>query len=156
MSAVVAIITGPAMSADCVIEKAIYAEPDSGFELRFVPAIDNSPVSHTFKILVPKADLTLDGHVLYDDNTARPIATAMLNCPDGDVTGADIAACTIWQGVVYATSAGDAIDILPPEGDKAPDELLLPGFGPAIRQSNFWSKVSKLPWDVFTLKGCQA
>lgn len=156
VSAVVAISSGPARSADCAIEKAIYAEPDAGFELHFVPSPENSPVSHNFKILVPKADLTLEGHVLYDVDTARPVATAMLNCPEGDATGADIAACTVWGGVVYAATPGSAIDILPSEGAQAPDALLLPGFGPAIRRSAFWSKLSKkLPWDVFTLRGCQ-
>ena len=73
----------------------------------------------------------------------------------GELTGADLAACTIWEGVVYGHTDG-AIDLLPPEGADAAAEILLPDLGSSIRMSAVWgmNKASVAPWDVFTLKGC--
>jgi hypothetical protein len=77
------------------------------------------------------------------------------NCPEGDVTGDDLKACTVWQGVIYGLVAGH-IDLLPSAEAKAADEILLPDFGPSIRNSKIWGigKATVTPGDVLALKGC--
>ena len=147
--------TLPAVSADCAVEKAVYAEAGAGIELRFEPSGENSPVSHRFTLLAPAAKMKVEGHVLYDPEIERPVAMALDNCPEGDVTGADIAACTVWKGIIYAADrATGMVGFLPEEGDGAPDSLILPGFGPAIAASAFGAAMTATPGDVFTFKQC--
>jgi hypothetical protein len=143
-----------AFAADCLIEKATYREAETGVELVFAAASgENTPVTHGFRSEIGK--FKLDGHVLYDPEIERPIGMLMNNCPDGDVTGATIAACTVWKGIVYSIDeATGHVDLLPPEGANAPDALLLPGFGPAVLSSVVGKGMESGPWDVFEFKGC--
>jgi hypothetical protein len=101
--------------------------------------------------------LVLDGYVMASEPVNRTNGFLFNNCPEGDITGDDIAACTVWQGVIYASGKG-RIDLLPPQGANAADEILLPGFGPALQASSAWGpeKATVAPWDVLTLKGCRS
>lgn len=145
----------PAAAADCPIERAVYTEAEAGIELRFQESGGNTPVSHRFSLVASAGKMKIDGHVLYDPEIERPVATALDNCPEGDVTGADIAACTVWKGIIYAADkATGRVDLLPPEIADAPDSLILPGFGPAIAASSFGEAMKGTPWDVFTFKQC--
>lgn len=145
----------PAAAADCPIERAVYAEPEAGVELRFDASGENTPLSHRFSLVSSNAKMKVDGHVLYDPEIERPVAMALDNCPEGDVTGADIAACTVWKGIIYAADkATGQVDLIPDEGADAPDSLILPGFGPAIAASTFGAAMTAMPWDVFKFKQC--
>ncbi|KQW28055.1 hypothetical protein ASE36_16525 [Rhizobium sp. Root274] len=145
-----------ALAADCRIEKATYREAETGLELVFEAASgENTPVTHGFSTTIGK--LKLNGYVMYDAEIERPVGMLMNNCPEGDVTGADLAACTVWKGIVYGidTKTGH-VDLLPPEGADAPDALLLPGFGPSVIASSAGKGLETSPWDVFEFKGCAA
>ena len=145
----------PVAAADCPIERAVYVETEAGIELRFQESGENTPVSHRFSLVGAVGKMTIDGHVLYDPEIERPVAMALDNCPEGDVTGADIAACTVWKGIIYAADkATGEVDLLPLEGADAPYSLVLPGFGPAIAASSFGKAMTATPWDVFTFKQC--
>jgi len=143
-----------AAAADCRIEKSTYREAETGLELVFSAASgENTPVTHGFKTMIGKQ--SLDGHVMYDPEIERPIGMVLNKCPEGDVTGADLAACTVWKGIVYGIDeATGHVDLLPPEGAAAPDALLLPGFGPAVLSSPVGKGLEAGPWDVFSFKGC--
>jgi hypothetical protein len=143
-----------ASAADCLIEKATFREAETGIELAFAAASgENTPVTHGFIAQIGK--FKLDGHVLYDPEIERPVGMLMNNCPEGDVTGADLAACTVWKGIVYGIDETTGhVDLLPPEGAGAPDAILLPGFGPAILASVVGKDMESGPWDVFEFKGC--
>ncbi len=145
-----------ASAADCLIEKATFREAETGIELVFAAASgENTPVTHGFTTQIGKAKL--DGHVMYDAEIERPVGMLMNNCPEGDVTGADLAACTVWKGIVYGVDkATGHVDLLPPEGANAPDALLLPGFGPAVMASSLGKSLKASPRDVFEFKGCAA
>ncbi|SIQ74060.1 hypothetical protein SAMN05880561_104146 [Rhizobium sp. RU33A] len=147
-------LSDAAMAADCRIEKATYREAETGVELVFAAASgENTPVSHGFSTEI--GTFKLNGHVMFDPEIERPIGMLMNNCPDGDVTGATIAACTVWKGIVYGVEETTGhVDLLPPEGADAPDALLLPGFGPAILSSAVGKGMESAPWDVFEFKGC--
>ncbi|PYB74026.1 hypothetical protein [Rhizobium wuzhouense] len=148
------VLSNAASAADCLIEKATYREAETGVALVFAAASgENTPVTHGFSATIGKA--RLDGHVMYDPEIERPVGMLMYNCPEGDVTGADLAACTVWKGIIYGidTKTGH-VDLLPPEGANAPDALLLPGFGPAVLSSPVGKGMESGPWDVFEFKGC--
>lgn len=142
----------------CPIERAVFTEMDGKTELTFRPVgSEAAAVSHIFTVTGTK--LKLDGHVMYDEETQRPAGMIMNNCPQGDATGAELRACTVWTGVLYSVDrAGAGIDVLGAEGTAAPDAILLPGFGPAIRHSAIWGKsgLKSVPWDVFQFKECKA
>ncbi|MHB0950668.1 MAG: hypothetical protein ACYC10_01940 [Allorhizobium sp.] len=145
----------PVAAADCPIERAVYVEAEAGIELRFQESGENTPVSHRFSLVVSAGKMKVDGHVLYDPEIERPVAMALDNCPEGDVTGADIAACTLWKDIIYAADkATGHVDLLPPEDTDAPDTLILPGFGPAIAASSYGEAMTATPRDVFTFKQC--
>lgn len=148
---------GMAAAAECTQERAVYADPQGIYELRFEPVDpESSASSHNFKMTVKGTTLVLDGYVMPSEPVNRSNGILFNNCPEGDITGADIAACTVWEGVIYADSAG-RIDLLPAQGAEAAPELLLSGFGPALRASSAWGpgKATVAPWDVLTLKGCK-
>ena len=147
-------LSDAALAADCRIERAIYREAETGVELVFAAASgENTPVSHGFSTEI--GSFKLDGHVMFDPEIERPVGMLMNNCPEGDVTGATIAACTVWKGIVYGIDETTGhVDLLPPEGADAPDALLLPGFGPAILSSAVGKGMDSAPWDVFEFKGC--
>lgn len=147
-------LPGLASAADCPLEKAVFAEADAGYELRFSPAAPAAAVTHVFSISA--GAVRLDGHVLQDEETGRPMGMALDNCPEGDATGEELRACTIWQGVLYNASANGTIDVLGLSGSAAPDAILLSGFGPSLHQSRLWPRLSSgpVPWDVFVFKAC--
>lgn len=147
----------PLAAAECKQGNAVYGDRDGAYELRFSPI--NSPAaaaSNQFKLNVLKTSLVLDGYVMPSEDPTRTIGMVMFHCPDGDATGADLEACTIWQGMVYAMSAKGKMDNLQPEAADAADKVVLPGIGPAIRGSSIWGegKASVAPWDVLDFKEC--
>jgi len=145
----------PALAA-CPIELATYADTSGVAELEFSPEKGGATVSNSFRLLLDN-DIVLDGIVQWTDTEPRPWGTLMYKCPDGDVTGQELAACTMWEDVVYALDGKGGIALLPAPGTAAPQMLLLPGLGPSLRMSAAYGAngFSQTPWDVFALKGCQ-
>ena len=144
-------------AAECTQERASYVDPQGNYELAFEPVDpESSASSHSFKMTIKNTKLLLDGYVMASEPVNRTNGFLFNNCPEGDITGDDIAACTVWQGVIYASDSGK-IDLLPQQGSKAAAEILLPGFGPALQASSAWGpgKATIAPWDVLTLKGCR-
>jgi hypothetical protein len=143
--------------AACPQELAVYTDRDKAASLEFRPAPPEAAVrSSTFRVLFAQGDLAVDGIVLWTDEVPRPFGMLMHDCPEGDVTGEEIAACTVWQGVIYGADAEGRIGLLAKEGPAA-ERLLLPDFGPSVRHSALYGPggISLLPFDVFELSGCQ-
>ncbi|HEY0121988.1 MAG TPA: hypothetical protein VGC14_09530 [Rhizobium sp.] len=156
--AMTALMAIPALARadECVQEKAIYGDMDDAYELRFEPAGPAAAVSNKFKFTVRNTPIVADGVIMRSDDGPHANGAIMFNCPDGDVTGADLRACTVWQGMIYASDMKGDIGALPTEGAGAAARLFLPALGPSIRQSIIWGegKATVAPWDVLTLKGC--
>ncbi|WP_137157081.1 hypothetical protein [Rhizobium sp. FKL33] len=156
----VLLCAGPSLASPsaCTQERAVYADADKIFELRFLP-VDSQAASatHRFEIVRPGKRPALDGYVMATEPVMRSSGMVFNQCPEGDVTGEDLAKCTVWEGVIYGEAAG-RLNLLPPEGQPAAAEILLSGFGPALVQSSAWDNAKDriAPWDVFTLKGCGA
>ncbi|WP_075291635.1 hypothetical protein [Pararhizobium arenae] len=144
-------------AADCLQSKAIYGDADGAYELRFLPVeSESATTSNRFELAVLKTDLRLEGFVMISGDPERANGMIMHNCPEGDVTGDDLAACIIWQGVIYSVASSGRIDLLPAETAVAAEQLLLPDFGPALKASSIADRITVTPWDVFGLKGCAA
>lgn len=147
----------PAQAAQCNQERAIYADTQDAYQLTFEPVDpESSASSHSFKVAIKNSALVLDGYVMPSEPVNRTNGILFNNCPEGDVTGADIAACTVWQGVIYASDGGK-IDLLPQQGANAAGQILLPNLGASLQDSSAWGpkKAEIAPWDVLTLKGCR-
>lgn len=146
----------PALAAECVQEKAVYVDMDNAYELRFEPMGAESSVSNRFKLAIRNTAIVADGVVMRTDDHLRADGRIMFECPEGDVTGADLRACTVWQGMVYASDVKGHISALPSEGETAAERLFLPALGPSIQKSSLWGngKATVAPWDVLSLKGC--
>ena len=143
----------PALAA-CPIELAVYGEREQAAEIDFRPTMGSATTTNTFKMVVGK-DVMLDGVVLWSGDAARPHGSLMHQCPEGDVTGGELAACTVWEGVIYTADAKGAVDLLPNERKDAPATLIFPDLAGQLGRSAIHDKLPKLPWDVFALKGCQ-
>lgn len=149
-------VVSPAAAADCTQERAIYGDAAGLYTLTFQPVdAETSAATHRFSVKAKDSVVTLDGYVMTTEPAARPQGMLFYNCPEGDATGADLAACTVWQDILYGT-AGGRIVALPAQGEGALAELLLPGFAPALQASSAWGKgkLTVAPPDVLALKGC--
>ena len=145
-----------APAADCRQDRAVYEDRDGGYALSFEPVgSDAAATSHHFKLEILASGVVLDGIVMPGD-PVRSNGMVMHDCPEGDVTGEEIAACTVWEGVIYTLDAAGEAGLLPDGGAKAAETLLLAGFGPSLRYSALWEagKASAVPQDVFRRKGC--
>lgn len=143
--------------ADCALEHATYADRDNRAVLQFAPTGQAAAVTNSYRVTIGD-ELALDGIVMWTEGVARPNGMLMHDCPDGDVTGEELLACTAWQGVIYTVDDKGIVGLLPDEGSPAPRTLILPDLGPAL--SNWSStygesELVNVPWDVFALKGCQ-
>lgn len=146
-----------AFGAACKQEQAVYTDRDGAYELRFAPLNSQSAAaSNQFKMSALKSSVVMDGYVMPTEDPVRAIGILMFNCPEGDATGADLDACTVWQGAVYGMDAKGEMDNLQPEGAAAAEKLVLPGLGPAIRESSAWGegKAMVAPWDILIFKEC--
>ncbi len=134
----------------------MYGDLENTAGIDFRPTMGSATVTNSFKMVLDNG-VVLDGIVQWSDGVARPNGMLMHKCPEGDVTGEELAVCTVWQGVIYASDDKGNIELLPAEGKAAPQKLILPDLGPSLRLSAAYgaSGFSKTPWDVFALKGCQ-
>ena len=146
-----------AAHAACPIQLAVYGEVQSGAEIDFTPTGSSATITNSFRMILDN-NIVLDGIAMWTEGSAaRPHGSLMYKCPTGDVTGEELAACTVWEGVVYSADDKGTIGLLPAEGADAPKSLILPDLGPSLEMSAAYGPggFSKVPLDVFTLKGCQ-
>ena len=147
-------------TAACPQALAVYDEAKSDAEIVFSGRLpDTDGMQHRFDLVFAENGVRMDGIVMMADAPDRPWGMIMHQCPEGDATGAEIDACTVWQGPVYAIGVEGSVGWLPAREAMrtAGDRLLLPDFGAAVMQSQAWQagQVTRLPGDVFRLKACQ-
>lgn len=142
--------------AACPLALAVYGDGESEASIDFRPTMDSATVTNSFKMVLDKG-VVLDGLVMWTNGVSRPHGSLMYKCPTGDVTGEELAACTVWEGVVYSADDKGNIALLPAEKVDAPRSLIFPDLGASLQMSAAYGEngFSKVPWDVFLLKGCQ-
>lgn len=143
------------VQAACPIELAVYGEKNQAAEIDFRPATDAATVTNSFQMVI--GNFVLDGFVQWTEGESRPYGTLHYSCPTGDVTGEEYAACTVWQGVIYTANEQGVIDLLPAPGAPAPKRLILADLGPSLKAATAFGPtgLTKIPFDVFEMKGCQ-
>ena len=145
----------PALAA-CPSELAVYRDAADTAGIDFRPTGDSAAVTNTFKIALRDGPV-LDGIVMWTENPLQSWGAVSLDCPEGDVTGEELADCTIWEGAVYAVGEDGMAGMMPRERNSAARQLILAGFAfqmqaaPALAER----QPAKLPSDIFTLSGCQ-
>jgi hypothetical protein len=149
----------PAQAA-CWQELATYKDAAAQGELKFLPPESDADSSLArFTITFPENNVVLDGVVMdAGEPFFRPLAIVMHKCPTGDATGAEIDACTVWQGIAYGIDALGNVSYLAAlnEGQEAANTLLLPDFSAAVRMSSAWGAkgLSTAPKDDFKQSAC--
>jgi len=149
----------PALAA-CPQALAVYGEEASAAEIAFSgPLSDADGMQHRFRLSFAGNGVTMDGVVMMAGEPDRPWGVILHQCPEGDATGAEIAACTVWEGPIYGIDAKGSAGWLPvlDESHDASESLLLPDFAAAVMRSQAWQakKITRVPGDVFALKACQ-
>jgi hypothetical protein len=156
----------PAMAA-CPQALAVYGTPagNSGGEAEISFSGAPGPADsmlHRFDLVFADTGVTMEGVVMLAGDPDRPWGIVMHDCPEGDATGAEIAACTVWQGPIYAINGKGGVAWLPvpggnPASEAASESLLLPDFTAALMQSAAFAanQITSLPGDAFRLKACQ-
>lgn len=161
--AVPAILSTSLADAACPQALATYTEmpgPDTlpGFqpaEINFYPDPNAVVVSNAFTMHLAKGE-SLQGHIIWNTDSARSDGTLMLNCPDGDVTGEEIRACTHWVGIIYAVNAQGLLSLMPAANEDAASSLILSDMSRALYFGDLNNEKNTLPrWDQFQLSGCQ-
>lgn len=155
LAAAMTVLASPA-SAACPMELAVYASPGEVATIDFRPTGESAAVTNTFRFHM-REGVSFDGIVLWTEEPRRAHGMLMHECPEGDVTGEEIAACTVWEGVVYAVDEAGAVGQLPAEGEPAPRRLILADLARVMQGSPAYAKagLTTLPDDVFDLSGCQ-
>lgn len=143
----------PALAA-CPQELSIY-EDTSGNSLTFSPPHDSQAAEHEFKLRIGPTEL--QGVVMWSKDPDRPNGIIMDNCPDGDVTGEELNACTVWQGVIYGLTKDADAPFIGKRGTPNAEALLLPDLSRYLHDHSFKSPLAGPPKadDVFRMKACQ-
>jgi hypothetical protein len=108
------------------------------------PLRDVDGMLHRFSLSFAESGVTMEGVVMLAGEPDRPWGMIMHDCPQGDATGAEIAACTVWEGPVYAIRRRRAVSWIPAgmRCGGGGERLLLPDFGAAVMQSAAWQAES--------------
>ena len=139
--------------ATCPQELAVYTEIGGEAQIEFSAEPAGFVVTNAFRLIMAD-DLVLDGIVMWNDGVSRPNGLIMHQCPDGDVTGEELDACTHWEGVVYTVSSSGTVGLIGREG--AADTLLLPDMSRQLHDGDLNDDGrTLLNFDVFALTGCQ-
>ena len=152
------LVTGLVSAAECSQDHGVYEDASQKYRLSFESTSEASAVSHLFTMEIAKTDVKMDGNAQLTDGVPRSLGILLNKCPDGDVTGADLEACTIWQGLIYTIDTKGKVDNLAAGTEPAASQILLSDFGAALHQSRIWTdkKLLEAPYDVFSLKECRS
>jgi hypothetical protein len=153
---VLSLLAASSAHAACPIELATYQDRDGVAEIAFRPVDAQAAVTNRFRMAMRGGPL-FEGVVMWSEDPARPNGLVMFNCPEGDVTGTELEACTLWQGVIYAIDDEGEVGLLPGEGKPAPQTLILADLAYQMRSAPAFADAGLFaaPWDGFTLAGCQ-
>jgi hypothetical protein len=161
LAALLSIALGSSASATCMQELATYKDDAANGELAFIPRKEGEvdTMLSRFTITFPENNVVLDGIVMdAGEPFFRPLGMIMHNCPEGDATGDEIDACTVWQGIVYGVDELGNVNYLAAtnEGQAAAKTLLFPDLGAAVQMSTAFGagKLSAPPKDDFKQSAC--
>ena len=149
----VSTLTVTPAGAACPQELAVYEGADGSGALEF---------SGGGAGMLSEMRLLYDGvepvtvYLSHDETHNRTQAMIPLNCPEGDVTGEELAACLVYQGTVYSIDT-DSVGLLPHPGEAAAAQIFLPNLLPALWENPQFGETGPKspPAEIFKLSGCQ-
>ncbi|OCW59025.1 hypothetical protein [Hoeflea olei] len=149
----IAVIAASPVLAACPQQLAVYEGVDGIGALEF--AGGGAGMHPELRLLYEGVE-PVTAYLSHDGTLGRTEVMIPLNCPEGDVTGAELAACLVYQGTVY-TVAGDGVGQLPAAGGDAAERLFLPNLKVALWQNpQFGDRgPAEPPAELFRLSGCQ-
>lgn len=136
----------------CPQSLAGYGTPDQTVMLEFAGSSDGA-----FRLLLGDEGGPLEGFVYPGEDDGDNEAVVLNNCPEGDATGEELAACTIWKGPIIALAEDGNSEPFPTSDQPAAGFLRLEGFADALNASQYY-KQTGLParnFDRLTLLACQ-
>lgn len=113
----------------CPQALAGYGTPEQRVLLEFSGSADLS-----FSLLIEGSDGRFDGFVYPSEEEGGMAGVILDDCPDGDVTGAELEACTVWQGPVRTVDANGNAGDLPASNEPAAGYLHLEGLAGALNE----------------------
>lgn len=136
----------------CPQSLAGYGAFDQAIMLEFAGSADGA-----FRVLLGDGGAVLEGFVYPGEDEGDNLAVVLNNCPEGDATGEELAACTIWQGPIAALADDGSVASLPASDQPAAGSLLLDGFADALMASEIYTQagLSVRDFDTLTLLACQ-
>lgn len=151
-------LSGNMAAASCLQGEALYLDSKSNLTLQFTSLRQDIAVMHHFHIMHKGSDVRLTGYVLEVGEPERPFGIVQNNCPEGDVTGEELKACTVWEGVIYGVKPSGKLDMLPLAHDPALSELVLPDFAHSLMNNDVWEQLAQdhEPFEIFELTDCGA
>jgi len=136
--------------SSCPQALAAYSSKDQSVSVEFSGAADLS-----FVMLIAGVDRRYEGYVYpgEDDNT---IGVVLDNCPDGDATGDEIAACTVWQGSMQRVEQDGTEGVFALVNGPAAPALVFPGLVQSIseRMPDLVDDPSATEIETLTLSAC--
>lgn len=135
----------------CPQALAAYSTADERVAIDFSGAPDLS-----FWLLVEGLEGRFEGYTYPAEGDAGTEGVVLDNCPDGDATGEEIAACTVWQGQVQAIATDETAGNLPLSGGPAAGSLRLVGLAAALneRLPDLFTDPSDDASQILTLSAC--
>lgn len=136
----------------CPQSLAGYGTQNQEIMLEFAGSADGA-----FRVLLGNGDAVLQGFVYPGEEDDANLAVVLDNCPEGDATGEELAACTVWQGPIVAQAENGGIAPLPASDQPAAGSVFLEGFADALTASKLYSEagLSVRDFDTLTLLACQ-
>jgi hypothetical protein len=139
----------------CPQEQAIYVEAEGESRIEFRENEGIFLAANVFGFVSPDG-LTLDGTVIWNNGFSRPNGNLIKDCPDGDATGDELAACTFWEGVVYAVDNNGNVAFVPPEGEPAAYTLVFTDLSRSLHYSALNDGSARLPvFDAYVFSECR-
>lgn len=146
-------------SVACALDKATYAEPQKGWEVRFragQPWELTGMTESVFDLVSPEGEV-LWGAIASNMGTSRDVGAVFQGCArpgpdDAPLSEAQIVECQVWSNLVYSLNGGEP-GFMPGGEGAAPERILMTDLGRKIRYAVAESPGDE-PWDVFTFKAC--
>ena len=151
--AILMIASAPVQAA-CPQELAVYNGTDGSGSLEF-RSIGGGMLPE-IRLLYPGLS-PVTAYLSQDERLERAEIMIPLNCPEGDVTGDELAACLVYRGAVYSIGKDGTVEGLPEIGETAAARVFLPNLAAALWDNpQFGGKGPETrPAELFELSGCQ-
>jgi hypothetical protein len=113
----------------CPQALAVYSSENGQVSVEFSGAGDLG-----FSVLIEGHGRPFEGHVYPGEDEGVTEGVVLDDCPDGDATGDEIAACTVWQGRMRTVGTDGSEGDFPLTNGPAAAGLAFPGLGGSITE----------------------